>query len=151
MESILGFLILLIGAVAFFAIKANSSTDSPKGKYTGRRSAKAKERWHRGHVGTPGVQIHLPVTYVDRKRFENNGRSGYRYRFRDDEGHYLVWFTSLAKLDEDGKSIQPGTSLNISAMVAKHKNYHGTHETVIEHVKVEPIGQATANIVASDE
>lgn len=100
-------------------------------------------------MGTPGEQIHLSVTYVDRKRFENNGRPGYRYRFRDDDGHCLIWFTSLAKLDEDGKTIPPGSSVNLTATVAKHKNYHGTHETVIEHIKVEPTEQRTESTMTS--
>jgi hypothetical protein len=144
MEGVFGFLILLVGAVVFFAFKAKSSTDSPK-RPRRHRSAKTTERWQRGHVGTPGERIDLPVTYVDRKRFENNGRPGYRYRFHDDEGHCLVWFTSLAKLDEAGKTIQPGTSLNIAATVASHKNYHGVYETVVERVRVEPPGRPIAN------
>jgi hypothetical protein len=150
MEGVLGFLVLLVGAVVFFAIKANSSTDSPK-RPRRHRSARTTERWQRGHVGTPGEHIHLSLTYVDRKRFENNGRPGYRYRFRDDEGHCLLWFTSLAKLDEAGKPIPPGSSVKIKATVASHKNYHGVHETVVERVKVERSGERSINTVTSTE
>jgi hypothetical protein len=39
--------------------------------------------------------------------------------------------------------------VNLAATVAKHKNHHGVHETVIEHAKVEPTGQPSENVVAS--
>jgi hypothetical protein len=88
-------------------------------------------------VGAPGEQINIAVNYVDRKRFDNNGRVGYRYRFRDGQGHCLVWFTSHAKLDEGGKTIQPGALLDIGATVTKHKNFHGAYETVVERVRMD--------------
>jgi hypothetical protein len=132
MHTLVGLVFLFAVVLVWLAITAKSPKHRSRTK-----GARAAERWHRGYVGNPGETIHMPVTYVDRRRFENNGRVGYRYRFREEQGRCLVWFTSYPKLGEEGKTIQPGTSLNLRATVENHKDFHGVHETVVNRVRVE--------------
>jgi hypothetical protein len=61
MESVLGFLVLLVGAVVFFAIKAKSSTDSPKCQ---RRHGSARIT---DHVFTRGTVLPFEI-FVERGR-----------------------------------------------------------------------------------
>ena len=93
-----------------------------------------KSAFTRGHVGRIGERLELPVTLVDVIAFHKWDRIRHRFRFRDDQGHCLVWWT-----DVDNAGISAGTRASAKMTVKEHTRYKGTDETVVQNVRVHAI------------
>lgn len=86
------------------------------------------------HVGAIGDKIDTTATLVDCFSFE--GKFGWRtqYRFRDDAGNVLVWWTGAA-ID-----MAKGERAGITGTVKDHGEYDGERQTTLLRVKVKKQG-----------
>lgn len=85
-------------------------------------------------IGEEGKRIYnLPVTFLAAHNFEGFYGSNYVYRFEDDNGNKLTWFSSTVPAIEKGKKY------NLTATVKKHDIYREEQVTIITRAKLEEI------------
>lgn len=92
------------------------------------------------YVGTPSAKLTCQVTLVD--SFSIEGQYGWRtqFRFRDDAGNVLVWWTGA------GISWAKGDRGTITGTVKSHTEYDGERQTTLLRVKVAKAGDLTAPV-----
>lgn len=89
---------------------------------------KAVSQW----VGAPGDRIETTTTLVDVRSIQSSFGSRLLYRFRDDAGNVLVWWTSSGAPELPAK----GGRAAFTATVKSHDEYDGERQTAILRVKV---------------
>jgi hypothetical protein len=92
---------------------------------------RSRPNWSRGFVGAVGEKLDFHVTFVDSLTFHRYGRLRHRFRFKDSDGHCLVWWTDL----EDA-GLSKGQTARAKMTVQEHKRYRGTDETVIQRFRI---------------
>lgn len=94
------------------------------------REAENAPRPESDHVGTVGEKININATLQFSRTFNGNYGVTTLYRFRDDAGNILTWFSSRSLDLDDGAEYQ------IAGRVKKHDDYKGTKQTVLTRCKI---------------
>lgn len=109
-----GFLSYAVVAMNRYLDKQNRPNNGPVSQYVG----KVKDK----------IEITLKVTGIS--TFATRFGESTLYRFMDENGNALVWFSSNDVAMEKGKTYK------ISAIVKEHNEYKGTKQTVLARCKI---------------
>lgn len=88
------------------------------------------------HVGNIGDKMELNVELTAAIPFESDFGGGTVYKFTDSNGNELVWTTSTALWDKEGREVEKGAKLRIKFTVKGHDSYNEVPQTKITRVKV---------------
>lgn len=83
-----------------------------------------------GYIGAVGEKVSMSVTYTNQYYFDTQFGTTYVYKFRDSEGHIIIWKT--AKILE----IEKGDSITLTGTVKEQKEYRGEEQTVMTRCKI---------------
>ena len=86
------------------------------------------------HVGVVGVRQSLgPCRVLKLTTFEGNFGTKYNYRFLDEKGNLIVWFSS------NNVGIDVGATVKLTGKVEKHDIYMDVKQTIASRCKVEVV------------
>lgn len=85
------------------------------------------------HVGTVGVKFEgWTLTLVHTMDFESDWGVSHMYKFKDEAGNVVVWFSSNVYFnDAAGRDINVGDTVVLSGSVKKHETYNGKGRSLV--------------------
>ena len=87
------------------------------------------------HIGSVGDKMELEVEVTATIPFESDFGGGTVFKFLDGDGNELVWMTSTALWNKEGREVEKGDKLRIKFTVKGHDTYCDVPQTKIFRVK----------------